>query len=91
MAKDGLQRALARKVPEQEATTPPPPAPEAAPKPPKAIDTRTVTSLRIDPDVLVRLKVAAARERVRVNALIVDAIMDRLELLERRHQQQEAA
>jgi hypothetical protein len=47
--------------------------------------------LRIAPEILVRLKVAAARERVRVNQVIVDAIMDRLELLERRHRQQEAA
>lgn len=57
----------------------------------KAADTRTITSLRIAPEILVRLKVAAARERVRVNQVIVDAIMDRLELLERRHRQQEAA
>jgi predicted HicB family RNase H-like nuclease len=57
----------------------------------KAPDSRTITSLRIAPEILVRLKVAAARERVRVNQVIVDAIMDRLELLERRHRQQEAA
>jgi predicted HicB family RNase H-like nuclease len=63
-----------------------------AEKPAKASsDTRTITSLRIAPEILVRLKVAAARERVRVNQVIVDAIMDRLELLERRHRQQEAA
>jgi hypothetical protein len=37
------------------------------------------------------LKIAAAHERVRVNELIVDAIKDRLELLERRHRQGEAA
>jgi predicted HicB family RNase H-like nuclease len=60
-------------------------------KPAKAPDTRTITSLRIDPEILVRLKVAAARERVRVNEVVVDAIMDRLELLERRHRQGEAA
>jgi hypothetical protein len=57
----------------------------------KAPDTRTITSLRIDPEILVRLKVAAARERVRVNEVVVDAILDRLELLERRHRQGEAA
>jgi hypothetical protein len=41
--------------------------------------------------MLVRLKVAAARERMRVNEVVVDAIRDRLELLERRHRQWEAA
>ena len=57
----------------------------------KARDTRTITSLRIDPEILVRLKVAAARERLRVNEVVVEAILDRLELLERRHRQGEAA
>ena len=66
--------------------TPPP----VVAKPAKAPDTRTITSLRIDPELLIRLKVAAARERVRVNEVIVDAIMDRLELLERRHRQDAA-
>jgi hypothetical protein len=70
---------------------PPQMLPPVAEKPVKAADTRTITSLRIAPEILVRLKVAAARERLRVNQVIVDAIMDRLELLERRHRQQEAA
>jgi outer membrane protein TolC len=41
--------------------------------------------------MLVRLKVAAAHERMRVNELVVDAIRDRLELLEQRHRHGEAA
>jgi hypothetical protein len=90
MAKDGLQRTLARKAPEPVAAPPQTP-PKVASKLPKAPDTRTITSLRIDPEMLVRLKVAAARERMRVNEVVVDAIRDRLELLERRHQQGEAA
>ena len=90
MAKDRLQRALAQKAPEPTPALPQT-LPTVAEKPAKVSDTRTITSLRIAPEILVRLKVAAARERVRVNQVIVDAIMDRLELLERRHRQQEAA
>jgi hypothetical protein len=90
MAKDGLQRALAQKAPEPVAVPQQTPAVVVA-KPAKARDTRTITSLRIDPEILIRLKVAAARERVRVNEVVVDAILDRLELLERRHRQGEAA
>ena len=84
---DKLQRALARKTPEPVAE---PPQVAVEKKPAKA-DPRTITSLRIDPGLLIRLKVAAAREQVRTNALIVDAIRDRVEMLERRHRQGEAA
>jgi uncharacterized protein (DUF4415 family) len=91
MAKDGLQRALAQKAPELVAAPQQMLPTTVASKPAKARDTRTITSLRIDPEILVRLKVAAARERLRVNEVVVEAILDRLELLERRHRQGEAA
>ena len=88
MAKDGLQRALAQKVPEPVAA-PPQTTQVDAPRTPKA-DLRTVTSLRIDPELLIELKVMAAHEQMRVNEVILDAIKDRLELWKRRRHQREA-
>jgi hypothetical protein len=42
----------------------------SAPEPQK----RTVTSLYLDPEMLTELKIAAARERRRVNDVVVEAI-----------------
>ena len=77
MAKRSLQSALARKEP-----APPleltPPAP--AEKPPRALDTRAVTSVRMDPELLIGLKALAVYERTHVNDLIVEAIKNLLAL-----------
>jgi hypothetical protein len=76
MAKRSLQSALARKepAPPLELTSP---APE---KPAKAPDTRVVTSVRMEPDLMIGLKALAVRERTRVNDLIVEAIKNLLAL-----------
>jgi hypothetical protein len=76
MAKRSLQSALARK---EEPAPPPleltPPVPAEKPRPP---DTRVVTSLRMDPELMIGLKSLAVRERVRVNDVIVEAIRNHL-------------
>jgi hypothetical protein len=51
-----------------------------AQKPAKAPDTRVVTSLRIEPDLLLGLKAVALRKRIRVNELIIQAIRNQLAL-----------
>ena len=61
----------------------PEPAPASAAsveKPPKAPDTRMVTSLRLAPELLAALKVLAVRERARVNDVIIEAIRNHLAL-----------
>ena len=78
MAKRSLQSALARKeepaVPALELASPPV---ERLAKPP---DTRVVTSVRMDPELMIGLKSLAVRERTRVNDLIVEAIKNLLAL-----------
>ena len=53
-----------------------PPADKAAKKP----DTRIVTSLYIEPDLLLGLKTVAMRERRRVNEVIIEAVRNHLAL-----------
>jgi hypothetical protein len=79
MAKRSLQSALARKepTPPLELTSPAP-----AEKPAKAPDTRLVTSVRMDPELMIRLKAQAVRERARLNDLIVMAIENYLTMKE---------
>ena len=74
MAKQSLQSALARKV------EPAPASAASVEKPPKAPDTRMVTSLRLAPELLAALKVLAVRERARVNDVIIEAIRNHLAL-----------
>ena len=73
MARQSLQSALARKEPEPVAAAP-------VERPAKAPDTRMVTSLRIEPELLVALKALAVRERRRVNDVIIEAIRNHLAL-----------
>ena len=74
MAKQSLQSALARKAePDSQRRA-------GLRSPPKAPDTRMVTSLRLAPELLAALKVLAVRERSRVNDVIIEAIRDHLAL-----------
>ena len=75
MTKRSLQSAPARKDEPE-----PPPPPPAAERPSKVADTRVVTSVRMDPDLMIGLKSLAVRERTRVNDLIVEAIKNLLAL-----------
>jgi uncharacterized protein (DUF4415 family) len=74
MAKQSLRSALARKVEPE----PVPAAPTVRPH--KKPDTRRVTSLRLDPELLSALKALAVREHTRVNDVIVEAIRNHLAL-----------
>ena len=72
MKKPSLSDALARKeppalsvVPQQTAAH----APEA-----KSVDSKRATTLRIDPDQLERLKIIAAKRRVKVNDLVLEGV-----------------
>jgi len=75
MAKRSLQSALARKepAPPLELTSPTP-----VEKPAKAPDTRLVTSVRLEPELMIELKAQAVRERARLNDVIVRAIRNYL-------------
>jgi len=66
MKKPSLTAALASKAPPA-----PSPAAEAATT---AADTRVVTSLRIPPADLERLKIIAAKERTKVNDLVLQGV-----------------
>ena len=64
--------ALARKEPSALSVVPQQtvaPAPEA-----KSIDSKRATTLRIDPDQLERLKIIAAKRRVKVNDLVLEGV-----------------
>jgi uncharacterized protein (DUF4415 family) len=75
--KPTLQSALAKKD-----RPAPEPVPSPAGKPSKFDDGKMITSLRIDREKLLRLKVVAARQRVRVNDVIMEAIDNHLALYE---------
>jgi hypothetical protein len=66
MRKPSLTAALASKAPPA-----PPPSPEAPATPAKA---KVVTSLHISPTDLERLKIIAARERTKVNDLVLQGV-----------------
>jgi len=66
MKKPSLTAALASKAP-----PPPPPSPEAPATPAKV---KIVTSLHISPADLERLKIVAARERTKVNDLVLQGV-----------------
>lgn len=74
MAKRSLQSALARKEEPTppELTSPAPAAKRTAP------DARVATSLRMPPELMIRLKTLAVRERTRVNDIIIEAIENHL-------------
>jgi hypothetical protein len=69
MKKPSLKDSLTRK-PE---ATPPPSAPQEA-KPARLTDLRINTTLRLEPEKLERLKIIAARKRVRVNDLLLEGV-----------------
>jgi len=50
-----------------------PPEPQT-PKPPRLTDQRVNTTLRIEPEKLERLKIIAARKRIRVNELLLEGV-----------------
>jgi len=74
MKKPSLTAALASKAPPA-----PPPTPEAPAAPAKA---KVVTSLHIPPADLERLKIIAARERTKVNDLVLQGVAHVLALHE---------
>lgn len=75
MAKRSLQSALARK---EEPTPPELTSPAAAEKRAAPPDARVATSLRMPPELMIRLKTLAVRERTRVNDIIIEAIENHL-------------
>jgi hypothetical protein len=72
MKKPSLKDSLARKP---EAATPPASSaalPEARPE--RLTDRRINTTLRLEPEKLERLKIIAARKRIRVNDLLLEGV-----------------
>jgi len=69
MRKPTLTDALAKKAPEPE----PAPVPVEA-RPVRLTDQRINTTLRIEPDKLEKLKIIAARKRIRVNDLLLEGV-----------------
>jgi hypothetical protein len=74
MKKPSLESALATKTPPAPSTPPAAAQPAAPPAPPKLTDSRTATTLRIEPEKLEALKIIAARKRCRVNDLILEGV-----------------
>lgn len=72
MKKPSLKDSLTRK-PEAAAPAPPSAAPQVA-KPERLTDQRINTTLRLEPEKLERLKIVAARKRVRVNDLLLEGV-----------------
>lgn len=71
MKKPTLTDALAKK---QAPELLPAATPEAPAKPVRLTDQRINTTLRIEPEKLERLKIIAAKRRVRVNELLLEAV-----------------
>lgn len=72
MKKPSLKDSLTRK-PEAATQAPPPAAPQEI-KPVRLTDQRINTTLRLEPEKLERLKIIAARKRVRVNDLLLEGV-----------------
>ena len=72
MKKPSLKDSLARK-PEVVPAAAPPPA-GTAPRPVRLTDLRINTTLRLEPEKLERLKIIAARKRIRVNDLLLEGV-----------------
>jgi hypothetical protein len=70
MKKPSLKDSLTRKS--EAAASPEPAAPP--PKPERLTDQRINTTLRLEPEKLERLKIIAARKRVRVNDLLLEGV-----------------
>jgi len=68
MKKPTLTDALAKKAPDPE------PVPVAEVRPVRLTDQRINTTLRIEPDKLEKLKIIAARKRIRVNDLLLEGV-----------------
>jgi hypothetical protein len=78
MKKPTLQNVLAKKLkPEPEAAPPP------AAEPSATTYSKRATSLRIEPELLGRLKLLAVQQRKRVNDVILEAIENHLAAHER--------
>ena len=71
MKKPSLKDSLTRKS--EAATTSEPAAPQQT-KPERLTDQRINTTLRLEPEKLERLKIIAARKRVRVNDLLLEGV-----------------
>jgi hypothetical protein len=82
MRKPPLANELAKELPQQQE----PAEPASAAKPAKrmADDGKMTTSLRIKPAMLAELKLLALQQRVRVNDVILEAIVNHLALHGRR-------
>ena len=72
MKKPTLSESLTPK-PRAAVTAEPPPVPQE-PKPVRLTDRRINTTLRLEPELLEELKIAAARDRVRVNDLLLEGV-----------------
>jgi hypothetical protein len=59
---------------------PVPAEPEVTPAAPRLTDRRVNTTLRLEPELLEELKIAAARDRVRVNDLLLEGVRHVLSL-----------
>ena len=77
MKKPTLQTVLAKKVKQEPEVALQPPAE------PKTVYSKRATSLRIEPEVLGRLKLLAVQQRKRVNDVILEAIENHLAAHER--------
>jgi hypothetical protein len=71
MKKPSLKDSLTRKS--EAPTSPQPEAPQAT-KPERLTDQRINTTLRLEPEKLEKLKIIAARKRVRVNDLLLEGV-----------------
>jgi hypothetical protein len=88
MKKPTLKDALTPK-PRAVIAADPPPAPPQEAKLERLTDRRINTTLRLEPELLEELKIAAARERVRVNDLLLEGVRHVLAL--RRASRKESA
>jgi len=72
MKKPSLRDSLTRKPQPAAPVVQPPPPHEA--KPQRLTDQRINTTLRLEPEKLERLKIIAARKRIRVNDLLLEGV-----------------
>jgi hypothetical protein len=72
MKKPSLKDSLTRKPDAAAPAAPPAPSPEARPE--RLTDRRINTTLRLEPEKLERLKIIAARKRIRVNDLLLEGV-----------------
>jgi hypothetical protein len=73
MKKPSLKDSLTRKPDVTAAAAPPPPIPQVTRRE-RLTDRRINTTLRLEPEKLERLKIVAARKRIRVNDLLLEGV-----------------